>query len=74
MGNMSYCRFRNTLIDLQDCVDAIETGELIDEGIDRSELQALIELRDLCEYLVNDLSGEIDDVSNSFYEKKETNE
>jgi len=69
---MSYCRFRNTLIDLQDCVYAIEIGDLIDEGIDKYELQALLELRDLCEYLVKDLYEEIDDISNSFYEKKET--
>ena len=24
MANMSYCRFNNTLIDLEDCFDAIE--------------------------------------------------
>ena len=26
MANMSYCRFNNTLIDLEDCFDAIERG------------------------------------------------
>lgn len=29
MGNMSYCRFENTLNDLQDCYDAI--GEMTDD-------------------------------------------
>lgn len=26
MGNMGYCRFRNTLGDLRDCVDALADG------------------------------------------------
>lgn len=28
MGNMSYCRFENTAGDLEDCVHAIENGEM----------------------------------------------
>ena len=27
MSNMSYCRFRNTLLDLHDCLNALEDGE-----------------------------------------------
>ena len=30
MGNMSYCRFKNTSMDLQDCLEAIENNELDD--------------------------------------------
>ena len=30
MGNMSYCRFENTAQDLQDCVRAIEMGDVYD--------------------------------------------
>jgi len=30
MGNMSYCRFKNTSMDLQDCFEAIENNELND--------------------------------------------
>jgi hypothetical protein len=26
MANMSYCRFRNTLMDFEDCVDFLENG------------------------------------------------
>ena len=26
MANMSYCRFHNTLIDLEDCFEAMESG------------------------------------------------
>lgn len=28
MGNMSYCRFRNTLLDLQDCFDNLPNEDL----------------------------------------------
>ena len=27
MSNMSYCRFKNTLGDMEDCIEAIEQGE-----------------------------------------------
>ena len=30
MANMSYCRFENTAQDLQDCVRAIEMGDVYD--------------------------------------------
>lgn len=70
MSNMSYCRFRNTLYDLQDCVNAIEMGEITGEGIDRSELTALMEMRDLCEYFVEHLSEEIDTIYETFYNNK----
>ena len=31
MGNMSYCRFRNTLEDLRDCKDFVENFDLSEE-------------------------------------------
>ena len=70
MSNMSYCRFRNTLMDLQDCINTIESGELTDDGIDSSELSALMEMRDLCEYFVENLSEEINEIYETFYNKK----
>ena len=70
MSNMSYCRFRNTLYDLQDCTNAIESGELTDEGIDSSELSALMEMRDLCDYFVENLSEEINEIYETFYKNK----
>ena len=27
MANMSYCRFRNTMMDLDDCLESLEYGE-----------------------------------------------
>lgn len=31
MGNMSYCRFVNTLMDLEDCLDALKEGKRLSE-------------------------------------------
>lgn len=31
MANMSYCKFRNTKNDLEDCLDAIEQGDTLSE-------------------------------------------
>jgi len=31
MSNMSYCRFRNTLKDLNDCLEALRDGDPLDE-------------------------------------------
>ena len=43
MGNMSYCRFENTAEDLEDCVHAIENGEMTVEMSDY-EVDALQDL------------------------------
>lgn len=32
MANMSYCRFNNTKIDLDDCLDALREGETLSES------------------------------------------
>lgn len=29
MPNMSYCRFQNTLTDLRDCLDALQSGKAL---------------------------------------------
>lgn len=46
MANMSYCRFENTLADLQDCLDAMVDGE--DENLSASEQKAKERLIKLC--------------------------
>ena len=46
MGNMSYCRFQNTVSELEDCVDAIA-----DAGIDclpEAEKRAASRMYELC--------------------------
>ena len=70
MSNMSYCRFQNTLYDLQDCANAIEMGESTGEDISSSELSALMEMRDLCEYFVGNLSEEINNIYETFHNNK----
>lgn len=48
MANMSYCRFENTLSDLQDCLDHINDRLSSREAKARSELIALCqEIADL---------------------------
>lgn len=49
MSNMSYCRFRNTLRDLQDCADAISLGQWSDTS--GEEKDAFVELLDLCKHI-----------------------
>lgn len=51
MSNMSYCRFENTAKDLQDCLEAIENGEINDLG-SQYEVDALEQLLDLCKEVV----------------------
>ena len=51
MSNMSYCRFENTARDLEDCLDAIQSGEINDLG-SQYEVDALEELLDLCKEIV----------------------
>ena len=60
MGNMSYCRFENTARDLQDCLDAIENGEINDLS-SQYEVDALDELLEICTNIVR-YKDEIEDV------------
>ena len=54
MSNMSYCRFENTSRDLNDCIEAIENGEINElneyeiEAIKTMQYQAkcILELKD----------------------------
>jgi len=64
MGNMSYCRFENTLRDLQDCVNAIENGDYNEGGIQGYELDAVQELLETCRDFL-DLEDTIDNIIES---------
>lgn len=44
MSNMSYCRFQNTLSDLRDCYEALQS----DETLSRDEHEAMEMLVDVC--------------------------
>ena len=50
MGNMSYCRFKNTSMDLQDCLEAIENNEL-DDLVDY-EYEGIRDILDYCEAIL----------------------
>lgn len=45
MPNMSYCRFRNTVLDMQDCLYAIQEEKIND--LSKEELRALQEFLDV---------------------------
>jgi len=47
MSNMSYCRFRNTVADLEDCQEALETEDEF-EDMDEDEKAAMKRLVRLC--------------------------
>ena len=54
MGNMSYCRFQNTLADLRDCREHINDSNLSeDESKARQKLVRLC--KDIAEYDEDDL-------------------
>ena len=60
MGNMSYCRFENTLADMRDCLFAIEEGLDVEELSDY-EISALHEFSHVARQIAN-YEGRIDNV------------
>jgi hypothetical protein len=53
MSNMSYCRFQNTALDLDDCNDALADPSEIDD-LSRDEQRAMVRMADLAlTYLEN---------------------
>ena len=50
MGNMSYCRFKNTSMDLQDCLEAIENNEIHD--LVDYEYEGIQDILDYCEAIL----------------------
>lgn len=69
MANMSYCRFHNTVVDLEDCINTLEgynEGELKDLSEDEKrainkllgrQLERLNEIKDLID---EDYAGDVD--------------
>ena len=59
---MSYCRFKNTSLDLEDCLDAIERGEIHD--LADYEYEGVQDILDYCEAILEyreDLEEAIDE-------------
>ena len=53
-GNMSYCRFRNTLTDLRDCYDHMDDTDVL-SGEERESRKRMI---DLCRDIVMEYGKE----------------
>ena len=59
---MSYCRFKNTSMDLQDCLEAIENNEI--EDLVDYEYEGIQDILDCCEAILEyreDLEEAIDE-------------
>ena len=54
MANMSYCRFENTLGDLQDCHKALENIYAEIKDMSSYEKQSLIPFMELCNSIAQD--------------------
>jgi len=52
---MSYCRFRNTVEDLEDCIDALHAE------VSGEEHRARIKVIDLCLRAIEELGGRVTD-------------
>lgn len=64
MANMSYCRFRNTKVDMEDCLDALRNYE----ELNADEYKACKRMfRNIVEFLVDE--GVIDDDSTELEER-----
>lgn len=60
MSNMAYCRFSNTLADLQDCYAAMADLESLDD-LSPEEARAARRLVKLCERISDDWIDEVDE-------------
>jgi hypothetical protein len=49
MANMSYCRFRNTLGDFEDCLDALDSGKAMSDEEQRAAFWLIQKARELAE-------------------------
>ena len=66
MGNMSYCRFENTLADMEDCLNALENG-LDAEELSEYEIRALRNFADVAVSIAN-RAQQIENVIEEFEE------
>lgn len=69
MANMSYCRFRNTNMDMSDCIDALYDGEELsdDEAIACKDMfenvLEFFEEHDVCEVNWDEFSYWLDTIN-----------
>ena len=68
MGNMSYCRFENTTIDIDDCLGAIQDSYEECADLSNREVQALQRLLEQAEEIL-DLQEEIELIIEKYHQK-----
>ena len=72
MANMSYCRFHNTRLDMDDCIEALKKAEWDGEKISKEEVGYCKMMFDtIIEYL--DDEGLIDEFDYDAYEEWQNN-
>ena len=72
MANMSYCRFHNTRLDMDDCIDALKRAEWDGEKISKAEIKyCKIMFDNIIAYL--DDEGIIDEFDWDVYEEWKSN-
>ena len=54
MANMSYCRFHNTRLDMNDCIEALKRAEWDGEKISKEEIK-------YCEWMFDSIIEYLDD-------------
>lgn len=76
MANMSYCRFHNTLADLNDCESALDSFINNDENTISSEEERrkAKQLIELCQYIADNYSAEDIDEYAKHYDESEDEE
>mgnify|MGYP006408446543 FL=1 len=68
MGNMSYCRFENTLADMRDCLYTLENGLDVEE-LSEYEIRALQDFADTARQIarfessIYDVIGEFEEIN-----------
>ena len=70
MANMSYCRFHNTQIDLEDCLDTLREGEELSQSEFEKCKQMFGNFIDflLDEEIIEDVDGDLDERLDGFFE------
>ena len=67
MGNMSYCRFENTLADMRDCLYALQDGLDVEE-LSEYEIDALAEFADVARQIAR-FESNIQDVIEEYEQR-----
>ena len=66
MGNMGYCRFENTVRDMEDCLDAINDAGSVEEYLEQisspHERSAFFRFFEICREALDDHEADIEDL------------